>query len=99
MFKVGLLLGGLLAAYLTFSVMGKASKGYAKAKERRIERGPAVPCSTCQSTMNFVGLQDFKVAERGVAEQLGATGGNLPLELYRCPTCRKLEVFLPPAAG
>lgn len=93
---------GILAAltvYITFAVMGRASKGYDKAKQRRIERGPAVPCSTCESTMEFVGLQEFAVREQGVASELGAVNGALPLEVHRCPTCRKVEFFLPPSAG
>ncbi len=92
-------LAAVLAVYVTFSVMGRASKGYDKAKQRRIERGPAVPCSTCESTMVFVGLQEFKLGEEGVGGELGAKDGMLPLEVHRCPTCRKVELFLPPSAG
>lgn len=97
-----IVLFGVLAAftvYVTFAVMGRASKGYDKAKQRRIQRGPAVPCSTCESTMDFVGLQEFALGEQGAAASLGAVGGNLPLEVHRCPTCRKVELFLPPSAG
>ncbi|MEO7803393.1 MAG: hypothetical protein ABIS18_02865 [Actinomycetota bacterium] len=79
----------LASVLVTFRVMGRASKGYAKAKERRIERGPVIACSTCESSMGFAGLQEFN---------LGAGPLATALEVYRCPTCRKVEFFLPPAA-
>lgn len=88
-----------LTVYVTFAVMGRASKGYDKAKQRRIDRGPAVPCSTCESTMEFIGLQEFALGDLGAAADLGASDGALPLEVHRCPTCRKVELFLPPSAG
>lgn len=84
-------LAGLL---VTFLVMGRASKGYAKAKERRAVRGPVIACSTCGSTMQFVGLQEFNLGDGPIS-----TGAASSLEVYRCPTCRKVELFLPPAAG
>ena len=83
----------------TFMIMAKASKGYDKAKKRRAERGPAVPCSTCGSTMTFVGLQKFNT-QGGLLDELATDDdGWLEVEVHRCPTCRKLELFLPPAAG
>ena len=96
---VGLGIAALLSIYVTFAVMGRASKGYAKARQRRVERGPAVPCSTCQSSMEFVGLQEFRMADEGSASDLGAIKGALPIEVHKCPTCRKMELFLPPSAG
>jgi len=96
---VGLGVAALLSIYVTFAVMGRASKGYAKARERRVERGPAVPCSTCGSSMEFVGLQEFRMADEGSAIELGAVQGALPVEFHKCPTCRKMEFFLPPSAG
>jgi hypothetical protein len=95
----------LLGVVSTFVVMARASKGYDKARQRRIARGPQTPCPICSSPMQLVGLQEFKLSEqaegvdRPVAAELGALGGNLPLEVHRCPTCRKLEFFLPPSAG
>ncbi|MCA1840688.1 MAG: hypothetical protein ABR507_10550 [Actinomycetota bacterium] len=89
-----------LAVLATFRTMGRASKGYDKAKKRRAEAGPVIACSTCGSNMNFVGLQGLRLAETGVGDQLGADStGNLPLEVFRCLTCRKVEFFLPPSAG
>ncbi|HVF12206.1 MAG TPA: hypothetical protein VNA87_03880 [Actinomycetota bacterium] len=91
---VVLVFGALL---FTFVVMTRASKGYDKAKQRRAAAGPSPACSTCRSSMTFVGLLDLQVSdESAVAESLGASEGRLPLEAYRCPTCRKLETFLPP---
>lgn len=90
---VALVFGALL---FTFVVMTRASKGYDKAKQRRAAAGPSPGCSTCRSSMTFVGLLDLQVSESEVAESLGASEGRLPLEAYRCPTCRKLETFLPP---
>lgn len=95
----------LIGIVSTFVIMARASKGYDKAKQRRIARGPQTPCSICGSPMQLVGLQEFKLSEqaegvdRPVAAQLGALGANLPLEVHRCPTCRKVEFFLPPSAG
>lgn len=95
-----LVVGALL---VTFKVMGRASAGYDKAKRRRIERGPQPPCSTCGSDMAFAGLQDFKMGDgvlaTGPTGPTGTDGSELPFEVFRCPTCRKIELFLPPAAG
>ena len=89
-----------VSIYATFSTMGRASKGYDKAKARRAAAGPVIACSTCSSTMGFVGIQGIQLADFGVGDELGADSkGNLPLEIYRCPTCRKVELFLPPSAG
>jgi hypothetical protein len=94
-----------LAVVSTFMVMARASRGYEKARQRRLERGPQTPCPVCRSPMELVGVQEFKLSEQaeGVfassASELGATGTNLPLEVHRCPTCRKVELFLPPSAG
>lgn len=101
------LLGVLFALSLlaTFKTMSKASKGYDRAKKRRIDRGPQTPCPICRSNMELVGVQEFRLSDKAegvdkaVAESLGATGTDLPLEVHRCPTCRNLELFLPPAAG
>ena len=95
----------LLGLISTFVIMARASKGYDKAKRRRVERGPQTPCPVCSSPMELVGLQEFKLSEQAegadatVAARLGALGTNLPLEVHRCPTCRKIELFLPPSAG
>ena len=95
----------VLAVISTFVVMARASKGYEKARRRRVDRGPQTPCPVCRSPMELVGVQEFKLSEQaesvdaGVAARLGASGANLPLEVHRCPTCRKLELFLPPSAG
>lgn len=95
----------LLAIVSTFKIMGRASKGYDKAKQRRIDRGPQTPCVLCQSPMQLVGLQEFRLSDQAdgmdmpVATELGALNGNLPLEVHRCPTCRRVEFFLPPSAG
>jgi hypothetical protein len=95
----------VLAIISTFVVMARASKGYEKARQRRIDRGPRTPCPICRSPMELVGVQEFKLSDQaegvdaGVAARLGASGTSLPLEVYRCPTCRKLELFLPPSAG
>ena len=95
----------LIGIVSTFVIMARASKGYDKARQKRIARGPQTPCPICSSPMQLVGLQEFKLSEQAegvdkdVAEELGAIGSNLPLEVHRCPTCRKLELFLPPSAG
>jgi hypothetical protein len=55
--------------------------------------------------MEFVGLVEFKVNDEPeglggeVAAALGSSGGTLALEVHRCPTCRRLELYLPPSAG
>ncbi|HLF69565.1 MAG TPA: hypothetical protein VI541_01270 [Actinomycetota bacterium] len=87
-----LIVGAMLA---TFKIMGRASKGYEKARARRAAGGPAIPCSTCGSSMEYAGVNEFKVAPG----PLSADTDSLPLEVHRCPTCRKVEMFLPPAAG
>ncbi|MDQ4149750.1 MAG: hypothetical protein M3164_07180 [Actinomycetota bacterium] len=98
----GLVVGALLA---TFLIMARASKGYDRARKRRMSAGVTIPCSACGSSMTLVGIQEFMVgpggmpADREVAEALGAAEGVLPLEIHRCPTCRRIELFLPPAAG
>lgn len=95
----------LLAVLATFRLMARASKGYDKARRRRISAGPQAPCALCGSPMQLVGLQEFRLSEQAsgmdeaAAAQLGAVAGNLPLEVHRCPTCRRLEFFLPPSAG
>lgn len=95
----------LLAVVSTFKMMARADKSYGKAKQRRIDAGPQTPCPICRSPMNLVGVQEFRLSDKAltvdkeVAQALGAFGESLPLEVYRCPTCRKLELFLPPAAG
>ena len=95
----------LLAVLATFKTMARASKGYDKAKQRRIDSGPQTPCPVCRSSMNLVGVQEFRLSEKAndldkdVAQALGAVGTDLPLEVYRCPTCRNLQLFLPPSAG
>lgn len=91
---VVLTVGSVIA---TMKVMGRASRSYEKAKQRRAADGPAVACSTCGSTMSYAGLQDFRVGDG--PEALGASNEQLTLEAYKCPTCRKVEFFLPPAAG
>ncbi|HVE75144.1 MAG TPA: hypothetical protein VND22_00060 [Actinomycetota bacterium] len=94
---VGLL---VVALVTTFIVSTRAAKSYDKAKARRQARGPELRCSTCQSTMDFSGVQEFQVAgASGEDSKLGVSAGKLPLEVYRCPTCRKVETFLPPSAG
>ena len=101
------LFGALVAVAIisTFVVMARASKGYDKAKQRRVERGVQTPCPICRSSMELVGVQELKVREPvtaiddRVAGKLGASGGNLPLEVHRCPTCRNVQLFLPPSAG
>jgi hypothetical protein len=95
----------LLAVMATFKTMARASKGYDKAKQRRIESGPQTPCPICRSSMGLVGVQEFRLGEsaasidKDVAQALGAAGTELPLEVYRCPTCRNVQLFLPPSAG
>lgn len=95
----------LLAVMATFKTMAKASKGYDKAKQRRIESGPQTPCPICRSSMGLVGVQELRLSDKAtgidkeVAESLGAMGTDLPVEVYRCPTCRNLQLFLPPSAG
>ena len=95
----------LLAVLTTFKTMARASKGYDKAKQRRLESGPRTPCPVCRSSMGLVGVQEFRLSERAtdldkdVAQALGAVGTDLPLEVYRCPTCRNVQLFLPPSAG
>jgi hypothetical protein len=55
--------------------------------------------------MQFVGIQEFTVSaeEQGADPQVGAAlgsaGGRLALEVHRCPTCRRIELYLPPSAG
>jgi hypothetical protein len=95
----------LFAILATFKTMGRASKGYDKAKQRRIESGPQTPCPICKSSMNLIGVQEFHLSDKAtgldkdVAQALGAVEQDLPLEVYRCPTCRNLQLFLPPSAG
>lgn len=95
----------LVAVLATFKTMARASKGYDKAKQRRIDSGPRTPCPVCRSSMNLVGVQEFRLSDKAndmdkdVAQALGAIGTDLPLEVYRCPTCRNLQLFLPPSAG
>jgi hypothetical protein len=95
----------LFAVLATFKTMARASKGYDRAKQRRIDSGPHTPCPVCRSSMALVGVQEFRLSEKAndidkdVAQALGATGTDLPLEVYRCPTCRNLQLFLPPSAG
>ncbi|CAN5868978.1 hypothetical protein BH23ACT12_BH23ACT12_03680 [soil metagenome] len=95
----------LLAILATFKTMGKASKGYDKAKQRRIESGPQTPCPICKSSLKLIGVQEFRLSDKAtgidkdVAQALGAIEQDLPLEVYRCPTCRNLQLFLPPSAG
>jgi hypothetical protein len=95
----------VLAIIATFATMARASKGYDRARRRRAAAGPGVPCSTCRSSMEFVGLVEFKVNDEPeglggeVAAALGSSGGTLALEVHRCPTCRRLELYLPPSAG
>jgi hypothetical protein len=95
----------LFAVLATFKTMARASKGYDRAKQRRIDSGPQTPCPVCRSSMALVGVQEFRLSEKAndidkdVAQALGATGTDLPLEVYRCPTCRNLQLFLPPSAG
>ncbi|MGQ0678144.1 MAG: hypothetical protein ACT4OM_00540 [Actinomycetota bacterium] len=95
----------LIGIVSTFGIMARASKGYDKAKQRRIDRGPQIPCPICGSSMQLVGVQEFKLSEsaegldRPVATALGAVGGSLPLEVHRCPTCRNVQFILPPSAG
>lgn len=94
-----------VAIVSTFIVMARASKGYEKAKQRRLERGPQTPCPICRSAMELVGVQELRLSERAegmdarVASELGAVGEDLPLEVHRCPTCRNVQLFLPPSAG
>ena len=84
---------------ITILVMVRASKGYDKAKKRRADAGEnTLQCTTCSSWMIFAGLQELSTGR--ISANLGAPAGDdLPLEVYRCPTCRKIEFFLPPAAG
>ena len=95
----------LFAVLATFKTMARASKGYDRAKQRRIDSGPQTPCPVCRSSMALVGVQEFRLSEKAndidkdVAQALGAMGTDLPLEVYRCPTCRNLQLFLPPSAG
>ncbi|HEX2053578.1 MAG TPA: hypothetical protein VHJ78_07645 [Actinomycetota bacterium] len=95
----------VLAVMATFKTMARASKGYDKAKQRRIESGPQTPCPVCRSSMGLVGVQEFRLSDnatgidKDVAQALGAMGTDLPLEVYRCPTCRNIQLFLPPSAG
>ncbi len=95
----------LAAVLVTFKTMARASKGYDKAKQRRIASGPQTPCPVCRSSTNLVGVQEFRLGEKAkdldsdVSRALGAIGTDLPLEVYRCPTCRNLQLFLPPSAG
>jgi len=95
----------LFAILATFKTMGRASKGYDKAKQRRIDSGPQTPCPVCKSSMNLVGVQEFRLSDKAtgmdsdVAQALGAVEQDLPVEVYRCPTCRNLQLFLPPSAG
>ena len=95
----------LFAILATFKTMGRASKGYDKAKQRRIESGPQTPCPVCKSSMKLVGVHEFRLCENAtgmdkeVAQALGAVEQDLPVEVYRCPTCRNLQLFLPPSAG
>jgi len=87
----------ILSVVATMKVMGRASRSYEKRRVARSADGPAIACSTCTSTMRFVGLQEFRVGDGPAL--LGGASGQLILESYRCPTCRKVEFFLPPAAG
>jgi hypothetical protein len=91
----------LFAVVATFRTMGKASRGYDRARQRRVAAGPGTPCSTCASPLKLVGVADFRVtpADAAVAEALGVLDGSAALEVHRCPTCRKVELFLPPSAG
>ena len=95
----------LLAVLATFKTMAKASRSYDRAKQRRISSGPQTPCPVCRSPMQLVGVQEFRLSEkandldRDVAQALGAISRDLALEVYRCPTCRNLQLFLPPSAG
>lgn len=90
----------LAAVVGTFLVMTRASRGYEKAKQRRVDRGPTIPCSTCKSWMGFAGLMSLKSGDE-IAEGLGhdPRTKSWTVEVYKCPTCRKIEMFLPPAAG
>lgn len=86
---VALVVGAVIA---TFFVMARASKGYERARARR-EGGPPVRhCSTCKSQMDFSGLREIAPLGRSVPPE------QMALESYQCPTCRKVEFFLPPAA-
>ncbi|HEX2259946.1 MAG TPA: hypothetical protein VHJ40_09430 [Actinomycetota bacterium] len=95
----------VVAIAVTFATMARASKGYDRARRRRAEAGPGVPCSTCRSSMQLVGVVEFKVndtpdaTDLQAAASLGSSRGALPLEVHRCPTCRRLDLYLPPAAG
>lgn len=94
----GLLAVTLVILVITLLVMARASKGYDRAKQRRAESGQSVQCSTCHSWMVFAGIQDISTGASSAG--LGAgPGEDLPVEVYRCPTCRKIEMFLPPSAG
>lgn len=87
------------ALIVTFRVMARASKGYTKARERTEALGPAIPCSTCHSTMDFLGVSEFAAEGEETLKGMGGGSGSVPLEVHRCPTCRKVEFFLPPSAG
>jgi hypothetical protein len=95
----------VLAIIVTFATMTRASKSYDRSKRRRAEAGPGVPCSTCRSSMHLIGVVDFKVddgpssTDSEAAASLGSSAGTLALEVHRCPTCRRLDLYLPPAAG
>ena len=85
--------GGLLAAFvllaivMTFVVGARMNKRYENRRVARESQADVRHCTTCGSFMEFHGLKTF-------AE---AAGGKMDLELYRCGTCRKVEMFLPPA--
>lgn len=95
----------VLAIMATFKTMTRASRGYDRARRKRVARGPQAPCPVCRSPMELMGIQEFRLGEAAMgvdkeaAAALGAVGQDLPLEVHRCPTCRKLELFLPPSAG
>lgn len=101
---MGLLVASLIVVFLvilvvTILVMVRASKGYDKAKARRKAAGEdTVQCTTCRSWMVFAGIQEFSTGR--ISADIGSAPlQDLPLEVYRCPTCRKIELFLPPSAG
>ncbi len=65
----------LFAILATFKTMGKASKGYDKAKQRRIDSGPQTPCPVCRSSMKLVGRAGVPVERQGDRHGQGRGAG------------------------
>lgn len=62
-------------------------------KETEIKK---INCLRCKTPMRFKSLRDLNNA-RGFIEVLAdyVSGKNEPIEVYYCPNCKKVELFIP----